>query len=413
VVDSDCSSTDVCWETCAVITATITTSVRRATTILVSQTTVLVHQTTTIFQQVRLRTTTSRQVKAPPKRRRRRALIITVLSLALAIGGTTAGILLSNQQPAGPSAFYGAVSPNGEFIASAQDYDVYIWNAASGKVTTTLSLDGPVRDIAFSPDGQTIAVSTQGSVAIWDIGTGKIKEYIPTQYPYGIAYSPDGETLAVSDYQSLVLWDVSSNRATATFTPAIKGSEYVEALWTAFSPNGKTVAVSYTTDNPAQPVVELWDVRIRHAVAFIASVPTGDGSGGVVAFSRDGRTLVVSDRATRFYLWNISGKPALRAMLTGTMSSNDNKNTLSEGSTTYSPDGRTLATAGWPNDGASIWDAATGKQIAKLTAPDSSRVDALAYMPNGKTLVTFNDDERIYLWNIATRSITSTLTDPS
>ena len=395
------------------ITATITTIVRRTTTILVSQTTVLVHQTTTIFQQVRLRRTTSRQVKAPPKRRRRRrALIITVLSLLLVAGATTSGILLSNHQPTGPSAFYGAVSPNGRFIASAQDSDIYIWNAATGKVTTTLSADGPVRDIAFSPDGQTVAVSTEGSVAIWDIGTGEIKESITTQYPYGIAFSPDGKTLAVCDYKSLVLWDIASNRATATLTLASKGSDYLEALWTAFSPNGRVVAVSYTTDNPAQPSVVLWDVRTRRAVTSIASMSSRYGSGGVVAFSPDARKIVISDRATRFYMWNISGRPALQATLTGTISSNDNKNTLSEGSTTYSPGGRTLATAGWPNDGAFVWDATSGKKIAKLTAPDSSRVDALAYTPDSKTLVTANDDGKIYLWNIATRSISSTLTDP-
>lgn len=346
----------------------------------------------------------------PPRRRRRRAVIITALVLVLAAGGTTAGILLSHQQPAGPSAVYGAVSPNGKLIASAEDSNVYIWNAATGKLTTTISDDGPVRDIAFSPDGQTVAVSTEGSVAIWDIKTGEAKENIPTQYPYGIAYSPDGKTLALADYRSLVLWNVASHRATARFTATVTGSQYVEALWTAFNPDGKTVAVSYTIDNTAHPVVELWDVSTKRVVASIASVPTG--SGGVLAFSRDGRTLVVSDRSTIFYLWSIRSHPVLRATLSPTMSSDDNKNTLSEGSTSYSPDGKTLATAGWPNDGASIWDAATGKQIAKLTAPDSSRVDALAYTPNGKTLVTFNDDRKIYSWNIAARSIIKTLTDP-
>jgi hypothetical protein len=349
--------------------------------------------------------------RTPP--RRRRALVIGLVGLLVA-GGTTAGILLSHRQSAGPSAFYGAVSPDGKLIASAEESDVYIWNVATGKVTTTISDDSQIREIAFSPDGQTVAVSTVLSVAIWDIKTGEVKENIPTQYPYGISYSPDGETLALADYQSLVLWDVASNRATAKFTATVTGSAYVEALWTAFSPDGKTVAVSYTIDNTPYPVVELWDVSTKRVVASIASVPSGNG-GGVLAFSPDGRTLVVSDRGTIFYLWNVSSRPApaLQATLSPTMSSGDNKNSLSEGSTTYSPDGKTLATAGWPNDGASIWDAATGNQIVKLTAPDSSRVDALAYTPNGKTLVTFNDDGKIYSWNIATHNITTTFTDPS
>ena len=360
--------------------------------------------------------TAARQATAPapatprPQRRRRRALVITVLVVVLAVGGTTAGLLLSHQQPSGPSAIYGAVSPDGKLIASAQDSDVYIWNAATGKVIKTLSTGYLVRDIAFSPDGQTVAVSTMFTVAIWDIRTGKVKENIPTQDPYGIAFSPDGKTLALCDYKSLVLWDTVRNRVTETLTLPSVESDYQEALWTAFSPNGKTVAVSYTSGNTLIDV-ELWDIHTKRVVTSIPPTPTGT-NGGVVAFSRDGRVLVTSDRATSFYMWNISGQPTLRATLTGTMSSTDNKNTLSEGSTTYSPDGRTLATAGWPNDGASIWNAATGKQIAKLTAPDSSRVDALAYTPDGKTLVTANDDGKIYLWNIATHSITSTLTDP-
>ena len=86
----------------------------------------------------------------------------------------------------------------------------------------------------------------------------------------------------------------------------------------------------------------------------------------------------------------------------------------------FGPSARTLA-VGSVNDignasgaGGStyVWDIATRKVTATLTGPGSEGVDYVAYGPGGTTLAAADYNGSTYLWDIATKTITATLTDP-
>jgi serine/threonine protein kinase len=88
----------------------------------------------------------------------------------------------------------------------------------------------------------------------------------------------------------------------------------------------------------------------------------------------------------------------------------------------FGPDVRTLAVGSVNNNGTAsgsgsggstyVWDIATKKITATLTGPGSEGVDYVAYGPGGTTLAAADYNGSTYLWDIATKTMTAPLTDP-
>ena len=80
----------------------------------------------------------------------------------------------------------------------------------------------------------------------------------------------------------------------------------------------------------------------------------------------------------------------------------------------FSPDGSLLAIAGGYPGGVSgeveLLNVATGKIAADWRLPEATEVHAVAFSPDGKTLVTGDDKGVTTVWEVATRRIAATLT---
>src|SRR4051812_44035165 len=73
----------------------------------------------------------------------------------------------------------------------------------------------------------------------------------------------------------------------------------------------------------------------------------------------------------------------------------------------FSPDGKTLASAG-PGKAIVLWDVATGKERASLQGHQKT-VISVAFSPDGKKLASGSEDRTVKLWDVATGKETATL----
>ena len=77
-------------------------------------------------------------------------------------------------------------------------------------------------------------------------------------------------------------------------------------------------------------------------------------------------------------------------------------------SVAFSPDGGTLASAGWDNT-VRLWDVATGEELMTLTRHGDS-VLSVAFSPDGSMLACGSSDDTIRLWDVVTGKELMTLT---
>ena len=243
----------------------------------------------------------------------------------------------------------------------------------------------------FSEDGTRFAVASSIGLWIYDVLTREEVALLPG-HPSNfavIASSPDGSILASANENTISLWNAHTGRKIVTLT---EHSEDITTL--AFSPDGKILA-SGSWDN----TIRLWNPT----TGKLLFLPLREHTGAVIslAFSPDSKMLASGSRDRTIRLWSATTSQYLATLeeqiAWGVVTNEGHTGTVT--ALAFSPDGATLV-SGSTDQTVRLWDVNT-KQHRNVFSGHTATVTTLVFSPDGSTLASGSWDYTIRLWNPA------------
>lgn len=314
-------------------------------------------------------------------------------------------------------------SPDGSWIAVAQQRQVTLWETATGVSKTLSGHQSLVQSIAFDRDGRrVVSADRSGSVRVWDLDTGKQLLTLGDSLgsPTTLAASPNNRLLAVGTASGTVrIWKMPSRELLHDLRlfQRSTSSDGVTAL--AFDASGKWLAMGQESG-----VVSLWE---PDSGRLVRQLPQRSSPVDFLAFESEATLVAVfrSGAASRLrapsgceigsasleelpqwdlrldHLWRASGRKAgvLSFIWHAGVGQTAEHEHLDSRAAAVGPAGRRLAWArfGW----LSLKDRNTGERLWRVRPFDFEAVDAVAFDLGGRRLAAAGDGGSLTLRDAA------------
>ena len=279
-------------------------------------------------------------------------------------------------------------------LASKTHQDgILLWDVAKKQVADNLLNGEWVGSFTVLPDGRILAscIPEKSEGKVWAVKQpdNPIAEFTvpeaPSQWALDAVFAPTGDRIAVGSRKGTIyVWNFEQPEKPIQLTG------HTDHTWSlAFSPDGKRF-VSGADDQTAR----VWDVELGKEIAILPMdepcTPIG------LTFSPRGDRMVGSlNNKIRFWCTK---------RLTTLHTIPQPENNCGAYALTFSPCGTYLASGTWWQEGMEkmairLWDVATSKNIHTFWG-HNSRVQSLAFSPDGTHLASSGFDGTILVWDL-------------
>jgi eukaryotic-like serine/threonine-protein kinase len=275
-----------------------------------------------------------------------------------------------------------AVAARAMVGASAANRSVKVWDLAARAALVELEMDEPVTALSVSSGGELVAIGGRfGEQRLWRRGDPgpllRLRAHAGTVL--ALAFSRDGLKLASSSTDRTIrVWNSASGAERGS--PLVIESPGVSLAW---SPDGQYLACG----------AEDYGIRLHSMRGRSASILLKGHESAVtdVQFSSDSARIATSSRSKGLSVWQ------LRRPAPALLDHRSNVLVLR-----YAPNGREIVSAGLGDQGACIWDIASGACQTRLPIP-IDRVRAAAISPDGKFLALGGYGGKVFVWDLVQR----------
>ena len=324
-----------------------------------------------------------------------------------------------------------AFSPDGKRLASWHE-EMYvtntltIWDAADGRELRRVDLQGiKVAHWQWLADGRGIAVlAVDGEQYLWeftDEAAKPPKSRLPAvrvalARPAGnqnshtrFAVSPDGKRLVGSSGSQagkecpIDVWDMATGKKVSELPrPQLLAMQPDNCSALFFTPDGRRlIAFSPIPDerHVKEYRIVVWDATTgKEERQFTNAAPLCQGGRMSVALSNQLLALGMEDEPATVALWDLATGQS-RSLTTKHVFRPNNGFGIS--AIAFTPDGQTLVTAGRGGE-IKLWEAATLREIREIPQASLSWIEALTVSAAGKMVASGGQDHVIRLWDLAT-----------